>query len=188
MARRNGRLGLSTFVLACAAAFLWPTFARADRANGTGKEGVKQPDSYRADVIRLSNGNRITGRVGNIENGMAEIQIDGVGEMDIPVSDIVSVTKAPYVPSPKQPSLAQQRREDERLAQRRTEMRQDYRDYLERRYRQQVFDAEQRRQLQMEADWREFLSHPNINQRFQEDMLFRRYGAWGPMAPWAWRR
>jgi hypothetical protein len=119
-----------------------------------------------------------------MENGMVTIAIDGVGEMEMPLSDVTSVTKELYVP-PKQPSRAEQRVQEQRWAQERQEAKQDYREALDRRMRQAAFDEDRRRQLQMEADWREFLNHPNINRRFQEDMFFLRFGGpWGRFAPW----
>ena len=183
MIQRNIGYGLSAFVWLCAGVLVGPVFAMAEE----GTAATKQPGAEMADVVRLSNGNKIVGHVTRIENGVAEIRIDGVGEMEIPLTDITSITKRAYVP-PKQPSLEERRMQAERFAQERKEAHEEYRQYMDRRFRQQAFDENQRRQLQMEADWRDFLSHPNVNRRFQEDMFFLRFGGpWGRFAPWGRR-
>ena len=178
MIQKKTRWNLLTLVSLCAGVLLWPVFAWAETAP------TAPPGAPMADVVRLSNGNKIVGHVTSIENGVAEIQIDNVGEMEIPLADITSITKRLYVP-PRQPSPEERRLQEERFAQERKVAQQEYRQYVARRFRQQAFDEEKRRQLQMETDWREFLSHPNINSRFQEDMLFRRFGSpWDRFAPW----
>lgn len=140
------------------------------------------------DVIRLTNGNKIIGKVTHISEGMAEIQIEGVGETIIPLREIASISKQAYMPPAPPPALSseEQRALEERRTQERQRAQEEYERYLERRFRQQVFEEERRRQLQLEADWRVFMSRANINRRFQEDMLFRRFGCWGRFAPWAW--
>ncbi len=176
---------------------LWSTALAESPANHA-PQTVGSADPQTVDVIRLTNGNKITGWVIGTADGMAEIAIENIGELQIPLSDIVSITRKPYVPASLERRAAslerraaprvspqQQRPQTEAFEQQCRRNQADYERSLDRRFRQRVFDEERRRQLQLEADWREFLSRPNINQRFQEDNLFRRFGGgWGRFAPW----
>jgi hypothetical protein len=166
-------LGLAAFLTLCAMAFSGAVLAD-DKAAGKSSPPSDKAQEM-ADVVRLSNGNKIVGHLMEISDGIAVIHIDSVGEMEIPLSDITSITKRPYVPPPAL-SPAERRAQEERIAQQRKDSERQYQQYAEALFRRRAFDEDCRRQAQMEADWREFLKDGNLNSRFQEDMFFLRFG------------